>query len=107
MLSPLYFSRNELVLEGRDAIAYPGHFSEHCPLQSWAQRYRHPDPIVVEGDPELSDLNVSQIRAIAAMIGERISLIQGPPGTGKTRTIVETVRLRGHEDDTHLSRDRH
>ena len=70
-----------------------GAFMENQLIQSWARRYRHPNPVVVEGDPDLSHLNTSQVRAVAMMIGERISLIQGPPGTGKTKTIVETISL--------------
>jgi hypothetical protein len=31
----------------------------------------------VEGDPELQGLNATQIRAIAMMVGERITLIHG------------------------------
>ena len=68
-------------------------FKNDLLIQSWATRYSSPDPIVVEGDPILKDLNPSQIRAIATMISQRFSLIQGPPGTGKTKTIIETVRL--------------
>lgn len=71
-------------------------------IQSWSQRYRSLNPVVVEGDPPLGHLNSSQIRAMAMMIGERISLIQGPPGTGKTKTIVETVKLlKGHFEVPH------
>ena len=70
-----------------------GMFKNDLLIQSWATRYSSPDPIVVEGDPILKDLNPSQIRAIATMISQRFSLIQGPPGTGKTKTIIETVRL--------------
>ena len=74
-------------------ISCPGVFAEDDTIQSWARRYREIDPVVYEGDPVLPNLNTSQIRAMAVMIGERLSLIQGPPGTGKTKTIVETVRL--------------
>lgn len=77
--------------EGKHVLQ--GAFMENQLIHSWARRYRHPNPVVVEGDPDLSHLNTSQIRAMAMIIGERISLIQGPPGTGKTKTIVETVRL--------------
>lgn len=70
-----------------------GMFKDDMFIQSWATRYSSPDPVVVEGDPILKDLNASQIRAIALMISQRFSLIQGPPGTGKTKTIIETVRL--------------
>lgn len=70
-----------------------GAFADNCLIRSWAERYRRPNPVVVEGDPDLSGLNASQVRAVATMVGERISLVQGPPGTGKTKTIVETVKL--------------
>ncbi|KAK7688479.1 hypothetical protein QCA50_008017 [Cerrena zonata] len=70
-----------------------GIFKDDMFIQSWATRYSSPDPIVMEGDPVLKDLNSTQIRAIAMMIAHRFALIQGPPGTGKTKTIIETVRL--------------
>ncbi|KIO30452.1 hypothetical protein M407DRAFT_224414 [Tulasnella calospora MUT 4182] len=75
------------------AITQSGAFSEDHLVQSWAHRYIRPSPIHVPGDPVLKDLNESQIKAIALMIGNKISLIQGPPGTGKTRTIAETVKI--------------
>ncbi|THH07595.1 hypothetical protein EW145_g3266 [Phellinidium pouzarii] len=79
-----------------------GVFSEDCFIRSWAQRYQKPNPVVMEGDPELDGLNASQVRAMATMIGERISLVQGPPGTGKTKTIVETIKLlKGHFEVPH------
>ncbi|WWC70009.1 uncharacterized protein I206_103953 [Kwoniella pini CBS 10737] len=62
-------------------------------IQSWIERHRGPGtPVKVEGDPHLG-LNESQTRAIAMMLGERLSLVQGPPGTGKTRVIIETIKL--------------
>ncbi|KAL0580423.1 hypothetical protein V5O48_001576 [Marasmius crinis-equi] len=70
-----------------------GVFSENMLIHSWAARYSRPNPVVVEGDPPLDGLNESQIRAMATMIGERISLVQGPPGTGKTKTIIETIKM--------------
>lgn len=48
-------------------------------IQSWAKRYRAEDgrePVTVEGDPEVG-LNPSQMRAIAMMLSERLSLVQG------------------------------
>lgn len=48
-------------------------------IDSWTRRYRTPegqDPVVVEGDPEVP-LNPSQLRAIAMMLSERLSLVQG------------------------------
>ena len=61
-------------------------------IQSWARRYRGPKALRVEGDP-IINLNPSQVRAMAMMLSERISLVQGPPGTGKTRLIVEVIKL--------------
>ncbi|KAF8990245.1 P-loop containing nucleoside triphosphate hydrolase protein [Cyathus striatus] len=70
-----------------------GAFADNMLIQSWAKRYACDNPLVMEGDPVLEGLNASQRKAIATMIGERISLVQGPPGTGKTKTIIETIRL--------------
>jgi hypothetical protein len=61
-------------------------------IQSWARRYRGLKALRVEGDP-IINLNPSQLRAMAMMLSERISLVQGPPGTGKTRVIVEVIKL--------------
>ncbi|KAL4401765.1 RNA helicase [Malassezia pachydermatis] len=61
-------------------------------IHSWYQRYARPSPLVMDGDPDLG-LNGSQLRAVAMMLKERVSLVQGPPGTGKTRTLVQTVCL--------------
>lgn len=54
-----------------------GAFKDDQRIQSWARRYSRPNPVVVEGDPPLDGLNQSQTRAMATMIGERVSLIQG------------------------------
>ncbi|KAF9074542.1 P-loop containing nucleoside triphosphate hydrolase protein [Rhodocollybia butyracea] len=90
-----------------------GVFSDNMLIHSWATRYSNPNPVVIEGDPEFKELdrmNESQKRAMAMMIGQKISLIQGvstflvdfifpsnhakqPPGTGKTLTIISTVKL--------------
>ncbi|KAH8084913.1 P-loop containing nucleoside triphosphate hydrolase protein [Cristinia sonorae] len=70
-----------------------GIFSADMRIQSWARRYSLKDPLVVEGDPVLSGLNATQIRAVAMMLNERFTLVQGPPGTGKTKTIIEAVKL--------------
>uniref|UniRef100_A0A8H8CFX0 P-loop containing nucleoside triphosphate hydrolase protein n=1 Tax=Psilocybe cubensis TaxID=181762 RepID=A0A8H8CFX0_PSICU len=70
-----------------------GAFKYDQRIHSWARRYSQPNPIVIDGDPPLPNVNASQLRAMAAMIGDRVSLIQGPPGTGKTKTIIETVKL--------------
>jgi len=68
-------------------------FDADCRIRSWASRYDRAEPLVIDGDPDLGGLNASQVRAIAMMLRNRVSLVQGPPGTGKTRTIVETIRL--------------
>lgn len=51
-------------------------FSDNQLINSWIQRYRKEDPLVLTGDPDLG-LNSSQIRAVAMALDERISLIQG------------------------------
>ncbi|PPQ98679.1 hypothetical protein CVT24_003306 [Panaeolus cyanescens] len=96
-------SATSAVEEGHDSSPVPsesqlptsplGAFREDMRIQSWANRYSQPNPLVIEGDPVFEHMNPSQIRAMATMIGQRISLIQGPPGTGKTKTIIETVKL--------------
>jgi hypothetical protein len=83
------------VLQAADEFAYPpsdalehksrtesglsdaGVFKDDIRIQSWARRYAEIDPVVVEGDPVLEGLNSTQLRAMALMIGQRISLIQG------------------------------
>jgi hypothetical protein len=82
--------------------SHEGAFSQDQRIQSWAKRHSLPQPLRIEGDPDLGRMNAAQIRAIAAMVGERVSLIQGPPGTGKTKTIVEAIRLlKGHFEVPH------
>ncbi len=54
-----------------------GIFKDDMRIQSWAKRYSRVNPIRAEGDPELHGLNATQIRAVAMMVGERISLIHG------------------------------
>jgi hypothetical protein len=54
-----------------------GAFKEDMRIQSWARRYSEVNPVRVEGDPVLSGLNATQTRAVAMMVGERISLVQG------------------------------
>lgn len=53
-----------------------GAFAQDCRIRSWTDRYVRNDPVRVEGDPEL-DLNTSQVKAIAMMLRERVSLVQG------------------------------
>lgn len=57
-------------------VGAEGAFAENQLIQSWARRYQQENPVVMEGDPKLN-LNRPQIRAIATMLGERLSLIQG------------------------------
>jgi len=56
---------------------FSGVFKEDCLIQSWAERYSKANPVIVEGDPPLTGLNSSQIRAMATMIGNKVSLVQG------------------------------
>jgi hypothetical protein len=56
-----------------------GAFRNDQRIMSWAKRYSKDRPIVMDGDPPI-DLNHSQRKAIATMIGQRISLIQGVGG---------------------------
>lgn len=67
-------------------------FEPDLRIRSWCERYARSDSLVMEGDPDLS-LNASQLKAVATMLGNRLSLIQGPPGTGKTHTLVSTIKL--------------
>ncbi|WFD19887.1 hypothetical protein MCAP1_002128 [Malassezia caprae] len=80
------------VLTGQGAAGGPGLFAQDQRIHSWCERYARARPLRMEGDPELG-LNQSQLRAVAMMLRERVSLVQGPPGTGKTRTLVQAVRL--------------
>ncbi|EIN05865.1 P-loop containing nucleoside triphosphate hydrolase protein [Punctularia strigosozonata HHB-11173 SS5] len=80
------------VSHAQSAMQLRGAFVEDQLIQSWARRYMRPNPVRIEGDPVLP-LNESQTRAVAMMVGERVSLVQGPPGTGKTKTIIEAVKL--------------
>lgn len=92
-----------------------GAFKDDMRIQSWTKRYTKVNPVRIEGDPVLEGLNKTQLRAVALMIGERVSLVQGvsyinlfhihlsrefirrpclqPPGTGKTKTIIEAVKM--------------
>ncbi|KIJ60439.1 hypothetical protein HYDPIDRAFT_98653 [Hydnomerulius pinastri MD-312] len=88
-----YVSHETLEHQSREDRDHGGAFKDDMRIQSWARRYSQKDPIRIDGDPVLDGLNPTQIRAVAMMIGERISLVQGPPGTGKTKTIIEAVKL--------------
>ncbi|KAH0825645.1 hypothetical protein J3R83DRAFT_12675, partial [Lanmaoa asiatica] len=92
-----YVSHETLEHQSRDEREHGGAFKDDMRIQSWARRYARKDPIKLDGDPVLNGLNATQIRAVAMMIGERISLVQGSvtPASGdrKTKTIVEAVKL--------------
>ena len=64
---------------GKTNFADLGAFRNDQRIMSWAKRYSKDNPIVMDGDPPIV-LNNSQRRAIATMIGQRISLIQGVGG---------------------------
>ncbi|KAJ2935326.1 hypothetical protein H1R20_g1768, partial [Candolleomyces eurysporus] len=70
-----------------------GVFAEDQRIQSWARRYSLPTPLLMDGDMVLTGMNPSQVKAMALMVGNRVSLVQGPPGTGKTKTIIQTLKL--------------
>jgi hypothetical protein len=76
-----YPSRDVLEHEarGKTNFADLGAFRNDQRIMSWAKRYSKDYPIVMDGDPPI-DLNNSQRKAIATMIGQRISLIQGVGG---------------------------
>ena len=54
-----------------------GIFRDDMRIQSWARRHSRVNPVRVEGDPELRGLNATQIRAIAMMVSERVTLVHG------------------------------
>jgi hypothetical protein len=72
-----YVPRETLEHVGRMVGDNAGAFKDDLRIMSWARRYCRVKPIQVEGDPVLEGLNATQVRAIAMMIGERISLVQG------------------------------
>lgn len=76
-----YPSRDVLEHEarGKTNFADLGAFRNDQRIMSWAKRYSKDYPIVMDGDPPIN-LNDSQRKAIATMIGQRISLIQGVGG---------------------------
>ncbi|KAH7911786.1 P-loop containing nucleoside triphosphate hydrolase protein [Hygrophoropsis aurantiaca] len=88
-----YISHETLDHQSRENSDHGGAFKDDMRIQSWARRHLERNPIRIDGDPLLAGLNSTQVRAIAMMVGEGISLVQGPPGTGKTKTIIEAVKL--------------
>ena len=71
-----YLSHETLDHAGRTSKLSRGAFKDDMRIMSWARRYTRPNPVRVEGDPVLP-LNSSQVRAVATMIAEDMSLIQG------------------------------
>ena len=71
-----YVSHETLDHGSRGPKDSKGAFKEDMRIVSWAKRYMRPNSVRVEGDPCLP-LNASQVRAVATMIGESMSLIQG------------------------------
>lgn len=71
-----YLPHETLEHASRLTTEHRGVFRDDMRIQSWARRYAMMNPVRVEGDPILP-LNPTQIRAIAMMIGETISLVQG------------------------------
>ncbi|EIW76725.1 P-loop containing nucleoside triphosphate hydrolase protein [Coniophora puteana RWD-64-598 SS2] len=88
-----YVDHDTLEHDSRETQDHGGVWRDDMRIMSWAKRYSKKNPIVMPGDPVFDGLNATQIRAIAMMVGEKISLVQGPPGTGKTKTIIEAVKL--------------
>ena len=72
-----YVPRETLEHRSREQHDHSGVFQDDTRIHSWAQRYARHDPIQIDGDPPLLGLNPTQIRAIAMMLGERISFVQG------------------------------
>lgn len=72
-----YISHETLEHRSREGGDHNGAFKDDMRVRSWAKRYSEVNPVRVEGDPVLSSLNATQTRAVAMMIGERISLVQG------------------------------
>lgn len=64
-------------LASRQPESRPGIFKDNQLIHSWTQRYSKLNPVIIEGDPEFPHLNVTQVRALACMLGEQFSLIQG------------------------------
>lgn len=71
-----YVSHETLDHASRVSKLPRGAFKDDMRIMSWAKRYMRLNPVRVEGDPILP-LNSSQVRAVATMIAEDMSLIQG------------------------------
>jgi len=71
-----YMPHETLEHASRITTDHWGVFRDDMRIQSWARRYAELNPVRIEGDPILP-LNPTQVRAIAMMVGERISLVQG------------------------------
>ena len=67
----------------------PGFFVHHYDLMGWAIRHNREEPLKKAGDPEIL-LNPSQIRAIAQMLSERISVVQGVSTSSRFRVSILT-----------------
>ncbi len=59
-----------------EPMSTPGFFVHHYDLMAWCHRHNTDHPLKKLGDPEIV-LNKSQVRAIAQMLSERISVVQG------------------------------
>jgi len=69
-----------------------GAFKHDQRIVSWAKRYMKPNPIKLDDDPPIN-LNRSQLRAMAAMVGRRISLIQGVGVLSLQFRLLISIRL--------------
>jgi len=84
-----------------------GIFQDDMRIHSWARRYSRPNPLVVEGDPVLTNLNSTQIQAMAMMVGDRMSLVQG---VGKIlffcdQTLIVHTASRNRENSHYYRND--
>lgn len=81
-----------------------GVFKNDMRIQSWAKRYSQVNPVVIEGDPVLDQLNSTQKRALAMMIGQRISLVQGVGSTiryAQLKFYMCVIASRNGQDENH------
>ncbi|KAK9316026.1 P-loop containing nucleoside triphosphate hydrolase protein [Lipomyces starkeyi] len=70
-----------------------GLFANNQEILEWCKKQLERPPEDTAKDDILTQLNGSQLKAVATMLRNRFSLIQGPPGTGKTWTIVNAIYL--------------